>query len=86
MIRSGQKLVVGKHLETASVTSEPKGVEQPANNMAYMYHTVQPGDTLWGIANMYPGISVDDLKRLNSSVMSHGLKPGQKLKIKAQGT
>lgn len=86
MIRAGQKLLVGKHLETASIQSETKVAEQPSNNMAYTYHTVQPGDTLWGIANMYPGISVDDLKRLNSSLMSHGLKPGQKLKIKAQGT
>ena len=85
MIKAGQKLVVGKQAETASITPETKVAEQPANNMA-LYHTVQPGDTLWGIANMYPGISVDDLKRLNSSLMSHGLKPGQKLKIKAQGT
>ncbi|MBP6311121.1 MAG: LysM peptidoglycan-binding domain-containing protein [Flavobacteriales bacterium] len=86
MIKAGQKLVVGKHTETASVITGSKATEVPTKNMAYTYHTVQPGDTLWDIANMYPGTSVDDLKRLNSTAVSRGLKPGQKIKIKAQGT
>jgi membrane-bound lytic murein transglycosylase D len=47
----------------------------------YRYHTVRKGDTLWDIANLYKGVSVKDIKRLNHISNSHRLKPGQKIKI-----
>lgn len=50
----------------------------------YVYHVVQPGDTLWSIAQRYQGISVDDLKRVNNISNSKSLKPGTKLKIKVK--
>jgi serine-type D-Ala-D-Ala carboxypeptidase (penicillin-binding protein 5/6) len=50
----------------------------------YVYHVVQPGDTLWSIAQRYDGTSVDDLKRVNKIHNSKSLKPGTKLKIKVK--
>ncbi len=50
----------------------------------YVIHVVQPGDTLWSIAQHYQGISVEDLKRVNNISNSKSLKPGTKLKIKVK--
>lgn len=47
----------------------------------YIYHVVRKGDTLWDIANLYEGVSVKDIKRLNHIRNSHRLKLGQKIKI-----
>lgn len=61
--------------------------EQPVNNnkdikKEYVYYTIRPGDTLWTIAQKYPGVSSSDLMRLNNINKSRSLKPGQKIKIK----
>jgi D-alanyl-D-alanine carboxypeptidase len=50
----------------------------------YVYHVVQPGDTLWSIAQRYNGITVDDIKRVNKIQSPRSLKPGTRLKIKVQ--
>lgn len=47
-------------------------------------HTVQKGDTLYGIAKKY-GISVNDLKALNN-IGSNTIQPGQQLKLVGQTT
>lgn len=71
----------------------PKKVTQPVAKTTssanvklrqYVYHVVQPGDTLWSIAQRYDGISVDDLKKANNIHNSKNLKPGTKLKIKVK--
>ncbi|MCB0764662.1 MAG: LysM peptidoglycan-binding domain-containing protein, partial [Flavobacteriales bacterium] len=77
LIRAGQKLAVGR-------TKAPVAKAAPKENDAteYIYHVVQPGDTLWDIANRYPGVTVDDLKRLNNALLQReGLKPGHKIKV-----
>jgi membrane-bound lytic murein transglycosylase D len=45
---------------------------------------VQPGDTLWDIAKRYPGVTVDDLRRMNTGLEREGLKPGDKIKVRVQ--
>jgi D-alanyl-D-alanine carboxypeptidase (penicillin-binding protein 5/6) len=73
------KKAPAKSNTTASASKPtPKPVRQ------YVYHIVQPGDTLWSIAQRYDGISVDDLKRVNNIHNSKSLKPGTKLKIKVK--
>ena len=44
-------------------------------------YRVQEGDTLWDIAKLYDGITVDHLKLLNSG-LDDRLQLGQKIKIK----
>ncbi len=48
----------------------------------FIYHTVRRGDTLWEIARSYPGISSDDIMKLNQLANEDDLDIGQKLKIK----
>jgi len=47
----------------------------------YIVHTVKPGDTLWTIARQYPGVSGDEIMKINN-LKSDRVYPGQTLKIK----
>ncbi|MBA3985438.1 MAG: LysM peptidoglycan-binding domain-containing protein [Flavobacteriales bacterium] len=43
-------------------------------------YTVKPGDTLWSIAQKFPGVSIDNIKKWND-ISGTVLKPGMKLKV-----
>ncbi len=83
IIRTGQKLVVGKttvteRIETAETqTPDNKG----SDNQNYRYYTVQQGDTLWKIAQKYEGVTVEEIKKLNNIINEKDLRPGQKIKL-----
>ena len=47
----------------------------------YIYHTIKKGETLWDIAKMYNGVTVNQIKKLNNISNDRRLKPGKKLKI-----
>jgi D-alanyl-D-alanine carboxypeptidase len=68
--------VVAVKTAPKTVTGEPLKV---------IYHYVQAGDTLWGIAQKYPGSSVEQIKKLNRIVNSKDLKAGSKIKISVNG-
>ena len=57
--------------------SEPK-----AN---FVYHVIQPGDTLLKISHRYNGISIEELKSMNDISNPRSLKPGMKLKVPVKG-
>lgn len=95
-IYPGQKLEIRKTVktkeseadnsknETVAQSEAPKkssGTVSDKKSVVDIYHTIQTGDTLWDIANKYPGISVNDLKAANSNLNFRHLKPGQKIKI-----
>ena len=80
-IHAGQKLKVGRTTKTLTAQATPKAVD---NTDLYIYYEVQPGDTLWNIAERYPGTTVDDLRRMNGSLEQEGLKPGSKIKVGLQ--
>ncbi|MBK8498215.1 MAG: LysM peptidoglycan-binding domain-containing protein [Flavobacteriales bacterium] len=48
----------------------------------FTWYTVQTGDSLYGIAQRYPGVEAKDLMQVNG--ISADIKPGQKLKIPVQ--
>ncbi len=51
----------------------------------FLYYTVRRGDTLWGIARQFPGVSERDILRLNSLSNANRIYPGQQLRIKPAG-
>lgn len=75
-----QKLYV-KNPQTAKKTSVPS--EEIKDG--YIYHTIQPGETLWDIANLYSGVTVSQLKSINNITNVKKLKPGQQLKVTKAG-
>ena len=50
------------------------------SNRGKKTYTVRDGDSLWKIANKFPGVSVDNIKVWND-ISSSKLKPGMKLRI-----
>lgn len=72
-IYPNQKLIVYKPEENSMATASASG--------KYIYHTIKRGDTLWDIAKMYDGVTVDKIKNLNNIRNTRRLKPGNKLKI-----
>ena len=60
---------------------ETKAPDPKILAQGYVLYTVKSGDNLWDIARKYPGISNEDIMRLNG-MNSTALKPGQVLKIK----
>lgn len=63
----------------------PVALATGASKSDYIYYTVKKGDTLWDIANLYKGVSVDDIKKWNNMGSSSRLQVGQKLKINKNG-
>ena len=68
-MRIGQKLVVYINPDyVQSTTSQPS-----ASNKTLVY-TVRSGDTLWGIAKKYAGVTVSQIQKLNK-ISATDLKP-----------
>lgn len=81
LINEGQKLVVyvnERHKVSESTASSSSSSK--SNSGSSQYHTVQPGDTLWGIAKQN-NITVAELLKLNNMGQNEPLKIGSRLKI-----
>lgn len=74
--------MIGKDVTNATQGSSGITASTSVDFDNFVYYTVREGDTLWDIAKKYPGISDDDIKRLNNIHDVSKIKPGQKLKIK----
>jgi LysM repeat protein len=91
-IYPGQKLTVwmpkGKEVEPEKVAVAPKKEEKKelatksTADGSFLTYEVKPGDTLWSIAQKFPGVSADNLKNYNK--MNALIKAGEQLKIPTQ--
>jgi membrane-bound lytic murein transglycosylase D len=61
--------------------SKPAVEKKTPKQPTYKYYTVQRGDTLYKIASA-KGVSIDQIKKLNSGLKENKLAVGQKIKIK----
>jgi len=75
-IHPGQKLIVSKTASNIKVDE----------NAEYIYHTVKSGDTLWDIAKLYDGVTVNQIKQLNNITNARRLKPGDKIRISVKSS
>ncbi len=60
--------------------AKPPTPPKPAASVEKKYHTVQKGETLYGISKKY-GISVEELRKLNNLSKDPSLRTGQKLLV-----
>ena len=91
-IYPGQKLTVwmpkGKEVQPEKVAVAPKKEEkkelatETTADGSFLTYEVKPGDTLWSIAQKFPGVSADNLKSYNK--MDALIKAGEQLKIPTQ--
>ena len=91
-IYPGQKLTVwmpkGKEVQPEKVAVAPKKEEKKelatksTADGSFLTYEVKPGDTLWSIAQKFPGVSADNLKSYNK--MDELIKAGEQLKIPTQ--
>jgi LysM repeat protein len=91
-IYPGQKLTVwmpkGKEVQPEKVAVAPKKEEKKelatksTADGSFLTYEVKPGDTLWSIAQKFPGVSADNLKSYNK--MDALIKAGEQLKIPTQ--
>lgn len=78
-IYAGQKLIV--YSKTPIKISTPKVTKTTTTSSGtYVEYTVKSGDSLWGISQKYPGVSAEDIQKLNG--IGESIDIGQKLKIK----
>lgn len=71
-IKIGQKLKLNSSSSSAASASAPAG--------DYTTYTVKSGDSFYGIAKNYPGVSAQDIMDFNG-LSSSKIKPGMKIKI-----
>lgn len=62
-----------------STTSSNSGTSQSSGTV--VYYKVKPGDTLYGIARKYKGLTVDEIRANNSPSKTTNLKAGTVLKL-----
>ena len=77
-LRVGQTLYIyGKGGKSSSASSSSSS--STSSSSGYITYTVKSGDSLYSIAKRYPGVTANDIMRINS--ISANIKPGMKIKI-----
>ncbi len=80
-IKIGQRLIIHKSGAGAVATSSTNNNQNTAQKQTTSSeYTVKQGDTLWSIAQKFPGVSVENIKTWNN-ISGTTVKPGMKLKI-----
>ncbi len=80
MIYVGQKLSIQtKEKPQPKAEAEPQSQANTSSNPKEIIYTVKSGDSLWVIAQQFPGVSAEDIMKWND--IDSDLSPGQELKI-----
>ncbi|MDG1571494.1 LysM peptidoglycan-binding domain-containing protein [Robiginitalea sp. M366] len=81
-LRVGQRLTIYPRRPVASVqpSSKPAPQTASASGSQPKVHVVRPGDSLWTISRLYPGISIENLREWNG-ISGNNLQPGTRLKL-----
>ena len=66
---------------TVKSSSVEKNNEQTVEKGEFVYYKVRKGDNFWSIAKKFPGVSNDDIMKLNNITQANSLRVGQVLKI-----
>jgi membrane-bound lytic murein transglycosylase D len=84
-IYPGQKLTIYRNPNTKVRPSQNSTASMASNTITTdpnaRYHTIRPGDTLWDIAKLYDGVTINQIKKWNSHLNFKRLKPGQKVRV-----
>lgn len=88
---SEKQKFAGRSVSSGSTASADSGSASTTSTVSsgniddYITYKVRQGDSLWEIAQKYPGVSETDLTRLNNISNAKKIQPGQLLKIKPKG-
>ncbi len=72
----------GRTVSKTTSVSRQKTNNTSTESNDYVYYTVRSGDNLWTIAKKFPGVSNNDIMKLNQLTSSSKINPGQRLKIR----
>ena len=67
--------------QAATVGSAQSTTKTATSEGNVIYHTVKKGETIWGIAQLYNGVTDQDILKWNNLSKNSKIMPGQKLKI-----
>ncbi|MGM0497320.1 MAG: transglycosylase SLT domain-containing protein [Bacteroidota bacterium] len=73
-----------KRIGTPANQKNKTTTQPPEQDKDYIYYKVKYGDTLWDISRKYPGVSENEIKKLNNLENAGELKIGQNLKIRKE--
>jgi membrane-bound lytic murein transglycosylase D len=73
---------IGKVVAREGIPAQKK---LPGRDEDYILYTIKSGDTLWEIAQKFPGVSDTDLIELNNLGNGDKIRPGMVIRIKPKG-
>ena len=83
-LREGQSLRIPERLvDTEPAAMAPEVVQRPRNEMLYIYHKLQAGETIYRLSNVYK-VTEDDIVRSNPGIDISKLPLGYEIAIPRQ--
>lgn len=76
-LRIGQTLIIYRSGRSATTVANSTG--RTTSNTGYTTYTVKSGDSLYKIAQNYPGVSAEEIMRFNN--ISSNIQPGRQIRI-----